>query len=139
MRSLHGVTMLELLQKQITVLIKGLINHFALAGEVKTSVVPHYFASGQDITSQKELLGINKNRIGFIIHNKSGNSIYIAFNGEPASQRNFTDEMGAHSRWEYQPTTGCYKGAVTWNPSVSGDGLVSVTEITLEPARRLEK
>jgi hypothetical protein len=116
----------------IKLLVKGLILRFNLAGEVKSYISTNQFGASDGITSKKTLLGLNKFRQGFIIYNNSNNSIRIAFSSNAADLYNFTVEIGAHSDWIYIPTAGAYRGEITFNPSVSGSGMIIVTELVNE-------
>ena len=120
------------IKDQIKILVKGLIIRFNLGGTIKAYVTPNQFPSNGDITSRKELLGVNKYRVGWMMYNNSPNTIYVLLGANSANEDNFTMEIGAYSSWVYQPTTGCYTGTVTYNPNVAGAGSVMVTELVNE-------
>lgn len=124
--------MFESIFDHIKLLVKGLILRFNLAGEVKAYISTNQFFATDGIASKKTLLGANKYRQGFIIYNNSNNSIRVAFSANAATEYNFSVEIGAHSDWIYIPTVGAYTGEITFNPSVSGSGMVSVTELVNE-------
>lgn len=117
--------------------IEILINKFRLEGEVQANITFASFSSGDPINGKQIILNENPARIGFIVQNKSTNSVYVAFSANPASSTNFTNEIGANSGWEYQPIIHPYKGQITFNPSVAGDGKIMVTElINVIPRKR---
>lgn len=97
------------------------------------------FKSGQGNTGEKILLGPNQNRIGFLVYNESSNIILIAFDNKPAVAKRYSDQIGSNTSYPYFPEKHIYKGQVTYNPKVAGDGALQVTEFVRVKQRTREE
>ncbi|MEO1023454.1 MAG: hypothetical protein AAFW89_12995 [Bacteroidota bacterium] len=112
------------------------MNHVDPNIRVVSRVFPVDMQQIKDADQRNVLLDKNPNRVGFIIYNASSNSVLINFGPEAAKMFQFTTQIGNETEYNYLPTVHPYRGIVTYNPQVPGNGYLMVTELQIETQRR---
>lgn len=111
-------------------LVKGLLAVFGIGYYVDTRITKHKFP--KKLGEKQTLLGRNKNRIFYRCYNNSSNVVYLADSNDPAGPDHYTTQISDQSE-EISVSGGFipYRGEVTFNPAVAGDGHLMVTEYVL--------